>query len=246
MGEGTQGHLFAGTGLDVETAERVRALAEFGRHFQDHVVLVDLRKHDGDEALSKGVVQRVVDGCCSYAKPRSGIAIHDQIFFQSVILLIGGDVAQIRQRLEPFHEPGDPGGQIIRVGGFQAVLILRATDAIFHSQVLHSLHEQLNPFNGLHFVGEPTNDCRDIVRALIARLDVDLNAPAIRRHVRAVDADERGEAHHLGILQDHARELPLLLGHAFEGSGLRSLRNTQDHSGILHREKALGHDHVHI
>ena len=163
-----------------------------------------------------------------------------------MILLIGGDVAQIRQRLEPFHEPGDPGGQIVGVGGFHAVLILRATDAIFHSQVLHSLHEQLNPFNGLHFVGEPANDCRDIVRALIARLDVDLNAPAIRRHVRAVDADERGEAHHLGILQDHARELPLLLGHAFEGSGLRSLRNTQDHSGILHREKALGHDHVHI
>src|SRR5690348_13342393 len=56
MGERAEGYLFPGIGLDVETAERVRALAEFGRHFQDYVVLVDLRKHDGDEALAKSVI----------------------------------------------------------------------------------------------------------------------------------------------------------------------------------------------
>ena len=42
-----------------------------------------------------------------------------------------------------------------------------------------------------------------LIFAFLERLQVDLNAPAVQRGVGAVDADERGQALHGRILQDH-------------------------------------------
>ena len=49
-----------------------------------------------------------------------------------------------------------------------------------------------------------------------------------------------------GILQDDARQCALAFGHALKGGRLRRLGDSQNHAGILHREEALGHDHVHV
>ena len=44
----------------------------------------------------------------------------------------------------------------------------------------------------------------------------------------------------------YGNERLLAFSHGGEGHRLRRLGNAQDDAGILHREKALGHDHIHI
>ena len=43
--------------------------------------------------------------------------------------------------------------------------------------------------------------------ALLARLEIDLDAAAVGRHVGSVHADKRGEANHVRILQDDASKV---------------------------------------
>ena len=45
---------------------------------------------------------------------RGGVAIDDQVFFEGVILLVGGDVPQMRKILQLGHEPLHPSGQLVR------------------------------------------------------------------------------------------------------------------------------------
>ena len=79
---------------------------------------------------------------------------------------------------------------------------------------------------------------------LFERLQVDLDAPAVQRRVGAVDADERRQALHRRVSQDHLRQRLLAFGHGGERDGLRRLGNAQDDAGVLHREEALGNDDV--
>ncbi len=151
-------HLLPGSRFDVKVLQGVGVLAELRRDLQYDVVLVELREHDGDQALAESVVQGVVDGRSGQAQPRGGVAIDDQVFFQGVILLVGGDVPQIRKGLQLGHEPRHPGGQVVGIGGLQAVLKLGAADAIFHAEVLHRLHVQGDSLNGLGLVRKAADD----------------------------------------------------------------------------------------
>ena len=55
-GEGTEGHLLARRGTDVNTFERIRVLLKLWIDFEDDVILVQLRKNRGDLALAEGVI----------------------------------------------------------------------------------------------------------------------------------------------------------------------------------------------
>ena len=79
MGEGAERNLCAGGRARRRCSQGVGILLEFGLHFQDHVVLVELRENGRDLALAEGVVERVVDRLRSDAEARGGIAIDDQI-----------------------------------------------------------------------------------------------------------------------------------------------------------------------
>src|ERR1700730_15637903 len=71
---------------------------------------------------------------------------------------------------------------------------------------------------------------------------MDLNAPAVRQHVDAIDADKRREADDIGVLQNNFYESLLAFPHGRKRNGCRRFRNTEKDSGILHGEKALGND----
>ena len=79
---------------------------------------------------------------------------------------------------------------------------------------------------------------------LFERFQVDLDAPAVDRRIGPVDADEGRQALDRRVLQNHLGEGLLAFGHGREGHRLRRLGNAQDDAGILHGEKALGHDDV--
>ena len=217
-------------------------LLELRLHLQHDVVLVELREHRRDLPLPEGVVQRVVDHLRRDAQPRGGVAVDHQLGLQPLVLLVAGDVAQLRQRLQLVDELAAPSRQFLGVRVFQAVLELRAADAVFDRQVLHRLHEQRDALDLGQLRLEPADHVAGVDLPLLERLEVDLDAAAVERGVGAVDADERREALDRRVLQDHLRQLLLPLGHGVEGDRLRRFGDAQDHAGVLHREEALGDD----
>ena len=62
-------------------------------------------------------------------------------------LLIAGDIAQFGQRRKLIEHSRRPRCEFLRIGIFQAVLILRAADAILDGEVLHRLHEHRDAVN---------------------------------------------------------------------------------------------------
>ena len=176
---------------------------------------------------------------------RSGVAIDDQIGLRRLVLLVGGDIAQLGQRLELCHHLVGPRRQLLGVSILQAELILRAADAVFHRQVLHRLHVERDAFDAGDLLLQPLHDGGHVIVAVVARLQVDLYASAVGRGVGAVHADERRQAHHVLVLQDCRRQVALPFGHGGKRYALRRIGDAHDDAGVLHREEAFGHHDVH-
>ena len=118
---------------------------------------------------------------------------------------------------------------------------MRAAHAIFHGQVLHRLHEQRDVRHFFDLRLQTANHVGRRTVALLQRLQIDLNAPAVDRRVRSVDPDERRQTLDGRVLQDHAGQLLLSLRHRRERNILRRLGYPQDDAGVLHREESLRH-----
>jgi hypothetical protein len=84
--------------------------------FEDDMVLIYLRIHRADLALTKGVVQSVIDGGGSDTKARRSHPVYDQRYSQTAHLLIGGDILQFRQLLKPSDESVGPVVEFVSVG----------------------------------------------------------------------------------------------------------------------------------
>ena len=100
---------------------------------------------------------------------------------QAAVLLVGGHVAQARTIAQLRPPVAAPRRQFLRVGVFHRVLILRAAHAVFHRQVLHRLHVKRDAVDLRQFRLQPRIISRGRRFALVARLQVDLNASAVRR-----------------------------------------------------------------
>ena len=85
-----------------------RILLEVRYRFQHHVILIQLGEQGRDLALTQGVVKGVVDHLRRDPQPGSGHAVDDKRRLQTFGLLIGGDIAELRQRLELVHQPRRP------------------------------------------------------------------------------------------------------------------------------------------
>ena len=211
---------------------------------ENNVVLIHLRVHRVDLPLTEGVVQSVIDGRGRDAQSRGGDPVDHQRYRQPSRLLIGGNVFQFRQLLQPADETVGPVIQFIRIGIFQRVLVLRAAHPVVHGNVLHRLHEQLDSLNLIQLRLEPADHVGRADLALVERLQIDRHSAAVRRCIRSVRADERREAFDRRVFQNHLCELLLLLRHGLRANRLRRLRDALDDARVLHREKSLGDDDV--
>ncbi len=138
-------------------------------------------------------------------------------------MLVGGDVLDILHLLQLFDESVGPKLQLVRGGVFQRVLILGAARAVVHGDVLHRLHEQLNPLNVLQLALQPADDVRRAQVAIGERLQIYRETSAVERGVGAIGSDERAQALDRWIGQDYLGQLFMLLRHGAEGDGLRRL-----------------------
>ena len=165
-------------------------LPKFGLSFKHDVVLVQLRVQCGNLPLPISIVEHLVDRLRRDAHAGSGDPVDDEGGGETGSLLVGGQVAQLRDRLQFGHELGRPVIQFARIGIFQGVLILRAAHAIFDGEVLHRLHIERNAIDLFQIWLEAPDDIRGVDLAVFQRLQIDLDTPAVQRRVRAVDADE--------------------------------------------------------
>src|SRR6267154_1206085 len=189
--------------MNINIFEIVRVLLELRIYFQDDVVLIQLREDRGHEALAVSIVERVVDIGRKNSQARCGVAINGQHRDQPIILLIASYVAKFGERPELVHEARHPMSQLFRVHVLQAVLKLRAADAILDGEVLHRLHKERDAID----IGKLGLKAPDNVGggnlALIEGLEIDLDAAAVQRGIDSVNADEGGQACYRGILQDY-------------------------------------------
>ena len=85
-------------GLDIEAVERVETLLQFGRHFQDDPVRIELGEVLGNLALAIGIVECVIDRLRRDAEARGLIAIDSHADPRRVGQQIGRDIAKFLQR----------------------------------------------------------------------------------------------------------------------------------------------------
>ena len=121
--------------------QRIGILLELRIHLQHHVILIQLRKNGGDQPLPESVVQGVVNVRRKNPQPRRGVAVDGERCNQALVQLVAGDVAQLRQFLQPINKLRSPVGEFLGINVFQAVLKLRAAHAVFHRQVLNGLQK---------------------------------------------------------------------------------------------------------
>ena len=137
---------------------------------ENNMVLVHLGIHRANLPLTEGVIQGVIDGRRGDAKSRSRDPIDRKRYRKPSSLLIGGDIFQFRQLLQPNNETVGPVIQFIGIGVFERVLVLRAAHPIVHRNVLHRLHEQLDSLNLAHSGVEPADQVRRAYLSLVERL----------------------------------------------------------------------------
>jgi hypothetical protein len=95
-----------------------------------------------DLALAECVVERVVDLSDIDAKPRRRVAIDGDVGLEPLILLVGVDLGDLRDRLQFRENARRPREQLIGIVILERVLILGVAGASAETDILDRLQEE--------------------------------------------------------------------------------------------------------
>src|SRR6266478_6823026 len=95
--EGAERDLRAVGRFYINIFQRIRILLELRVHFEDHVILIELRENGRDQALAESVVKRVVNVGGKNAQSRSGVAVDGERGDEALVQLVAGHIAQLGQ-----------------------------------------------------------------------------------------------------------------------------------------------------
>ena len=174
--------------------------------------------------LAERVIERVVDDLRQDAETGRRIAIDGDGDLRGVVLRVGGDVGQLRQRLELGHQTRRPRVQLVLIGILQDVLKLPARDAAADGDVLRRLQKQPGAGDLRELRPQPVDDLRGRGVAVVTKLKANDEAPGILR-IAVARAEERAEIVDVGVLLNDGRKLPLDLLHFFRRDVLTGLGN---------------------
>src|SRR3954469_3184759 len=119
-----------------------------------------------------------------------------------MVLLVGSNIAKLRERLQLLHDPGSPLPEFGGASILETVLILGAADTILYGQILHRLHVKRDARDVLHSRLQATDDGGGVVFSIITGLEIDEEASLVGRGVGAIDSDEGSKAVDVGIFED--------------------------------------------
>ena len=139
VGEGGERHQRPLGRPDVDGVQGVGVLPVLGRHFHDHVVLVERGIHGGHLALAECVVECVVDELRRDAETRGRPTVVLNHGLSATVLLIAAHVGNDRNRLELFDHHGGKPVEIVQIVALHGELILRVALAAADAQVLRGL-----------------------------------------------------------------------------------------------------------
>ena len=223
-------HHVATAAAHEDRLQRLRVLLELRLHLEDHAVLVELRVHRRHLALAVGVVERVVDRRRGDAEPGRGVAIDLHVELQPLRLLVGVDVAQLRQRLELGEHFRRPLVELLEVRVDHRVLVLRGARPSAEPHVLHVLQEHLDPRHPRQLGPQLVDHLVGVQLARADRLELHEDEP------RVALAHEADGVLDVRVLGQHLEQSLGARLHRRERDVLRRLRAARDRSRVLLRK----------
>ena len=237
-------HLRPRAGRHPQASQGRRPQAVLRLHFQHHTVLVALREDGGDQTLTKGVVERVVNGLHTHAQAAGSFAVDAHEGLQTLVLPIRGHLTQSWMTAQSFLQARGPDTQLIALWTTEQETVLGPCHPVFQRQVLHGLQIQTHATHLLAGLRQALHDVAQRRIALVFGHQVDGHAPGVQTRVRTIDPNERGEAGHRRVLQQLLRQGLLTLGHGGKRGGLCGFGDALNRTGVLQGEKTFGHPHV--
>ena len=191
-------------------------------------------------ALAERIIQRVVDQLRGDAVAGGRVAIDVQLQRGAFALLVGCDVAQLRQGLHLRQNLRCPRVELVEIGVLERELELRSGRPAAEANILRRLHEQPCALDLLELGTQPGDDLHRIGAAFVTRLQRNIHVAVVAGAAAA--ADHHGDAGHVRIgLHDLAKRF-LAVDHGREGNILRGFRRRGDQADVLLREESLGDD----
>src|SRR6185312_12899584 len=244
MRERAERHFHAARGMHVDVLQRVRTLAEAGIDFHHHVILVLVLVHDRDLALSEGVIEGAVDRSRRDSQPRGGFAINYDGRFESLVLLVAGDVAQLRHGAHLLVKLWRPRQQVLKVVALQRVLELRIALASADVYVLHRNHEELSAGNVRELRTQAVDDLEGrFLSSFTQRLKRNKHVGRVQAAAPAGEADGRIDG---WIFENDVVQSLQLHPHGVEGDVLLRQNSAGDAAGVLLWEKPFRNDDVQV
>src|SRR5579872_430584 len=223
--------------LDEEIADVLWRLPIFRRHFQHHVILVQLGVNNGNLGLSESRIESAVERLRRLAQTRGLSAIVRNQLPQPPILLVAVHVLQAGKLLHVLQQDRSPVHEVFDVVGLNGVLIERAARSASDTEILHWLKKGRRHRQMVQFGPQPVDDLRRSNLSFIQRLECYENKSAVTCSVAA-----RISVHilHRGIRLDYIHQLEDGIVHEGERRVLRSLHSADQHAGILLWEESFG------
>ena len=134
------------------------------------MIAIELREVLGDLTLAEGVVERIVDHRGLQAEARGLIAVNGDGHHRAARLLVGCDVAQLRQFLQLRKQSRRPIIELVKVRILQRVLVLRTRGAAADVDILRRLQKDRGARHLGKFRAQPRDDLVRRDRAFVARL----------------------------------------------------------------------------
>jgi hypothetical protein len=233
-----QWHLAGAAGLarQVQIADRLHGGYRLRLRHENHAILVGLLEDGRDDALAERVVQRVVDRGCRDAVARGKLPVHFDVHAQAVGVQIARDV---RDRGNLLHARNQCGhvlieGLLVRPAQHEVVLVAR--DRRVERQILLGLQIKADAGHVGDFLLDAAADFFGRERAVVARAQIDQEPAVVQRRIGAVDADVRGQRHHVGILQNRVGQRALTPDHGSVRNRVVGHADALNHADVLHRE----------
>ena len=144
--------------MNVEVSQKLWSLGELGRCFHHHVILIQPCVHGGHLALSKGVIEGVVDQLGGDAKSRGGFSIILEHRLHPVILLIAVHVRNDGDVSQSFQHAGSKIGQVLQAVGAHGELVLRIALSSPDTYILRCLQVKCRPRYSRQLRPQPLDD----------------------------------------------------------------------------------------
>ena len=244
VGEGGERDHGSGGGLDVDALEVGGVVLPGLGDLEDDVVLVEGLVGGGDLGLAEGVGEGVVDGEGGDAEAGGGVAVDDEVGFEAVVLLVGGDVFELGELLHGGEELGGPEGEDgFGVGG-EGVLVLGGVVAAADLELLRGLEVE----GDAGHVGGLGGDALDDAVGGVVGLAAFGFGPEDDEEIGLVGGAAAGatsaeEAHGVedgGVVFDDGHDLLHLVVHGVDAGVLLGADLAVEAAGVLLGEEAFG------